>query len=479
MKKPVLLLLVGTIAQVAIGQDARIVINGTLGAQPYIVYNPSPMTAGAFANEGAYIVIDNPTPQGIWYQPANSATYPGNLGVFRSEAEQNKIRWAIGNTAGTYTIPYADNLNAPLPFSLTKAAVGGVGSMVFSTYNSVPYQNTNPWGGPITPTSQDWDNTLYMASIGVTHMNDYVTGLPNNSLNAVNRFWNVDPQEVPNPSIPPPYTWTNYAVAPTCTLSFVHRTTDLDAVAAGGQDAIVANSTDLSAQRFNTTLNQWGDVLFPTSAWAGTATTGQVSNVIVSGANFFRAWTLTTRSAPLPIELTSWTGVCDGKDVKLTWTTATERNSEYFAIEKSVDGQEWMEIGRLEAAGNSTQNRTYTFVDEYTNGLAYYRLVQADLGGNTQTYDVVAAGCDVNSTEIVNSWDDGDMLNVVVSSTDENVYDITLSDAQGKVMVSRASQAINKGLTSISLSKAGIASGVYVVTLQNESNVMTRRVFLH
>ncbi len=250
-------------------------------------------------------------------------------------------------------------------------------------------------------------------------------------------------------------------------------------MALGGTDAIVAGTTDLSAQRFNTTVNQWGDVQFLMSTWSPLAGAGQVTGVVVGGANFFRAWTLTTRSAPLPIELTSWEGVCDGKDVKLTWTTATERNSEYFAIEKSVDGQEWMEIGRLEAAGNSTQNRTYSFVDENTNGLAYYRLVQADLGGNTQTYDVVAAGCDVNSTEIVNSWDDGDMLNVVVSSTDENVYDITLSDAQGKVMVSRAAQAINKGITPITLSKAGIATGVYVVTLQNESNVMTRRVFLH
>ncbi len=473
MKKPVLFLLVAAIAQVALGQNARLVLNGTLGVQPYIVYNPSPMTAGVYNNEGAYIVIDNPNPDGIWYQPANQAAYPGGLGVIRSEAEQNKIRWAIGNTAGVYTIPYADNLNAAMPFTLSKAAGGGTGSMVFSTYNSVPYQNVNAWGGPITPTSQDWDNTLYMASVGVTHMNDYFTGLPNNSLNAVNRFWNVDPQEA-NAGL-----WTNYAVAPTCTLTFVHRNTDLDAVALGGTDAIVAGSTDLSAQRFNTSVNQWGDVQFLTSTWSPLAGAGEVDGVVVSGANFFRAWTLTTRSAPLPIELTSWAGVCDGKDVKLTWSTATERNSEYFAIEKSLDGQEWMEIGRLEAAGNSTQNRNYSFVDENTNGLAYYRLVQADLGGNTQTYDVVAAGCDVNSTQIVNSWDDGDMLNVVVSSTDENVYDITLSDAQGKVMVSRASQAINKGITSITLSKAGIASGVYVVTLQNESNVMTRRVFLH
>ncbi len=120
MKKPVLLLLVAVIAQMAHGQNARLVINGTLGVQPYIVYNPSPMTAGAFVNEGAYIVIDNPNPDGIWYQPANSATYPGNLGVIRSEAEQNKIRWAIGNTAGTYTIPYADNLNAPHAFHLVQ-----------------------------------------------------------------------------------------------------------------------------------------------------------------------------------------------------------------------------------------------------------------------------------------------------------------------------------------------------------------------
>ena len=46
-------------------------------------------------------------------------------------------------------------------------------------------------------------------------------------------------------------------------------------------------------------------------------------------------------------------------------------------------------------------------------------------------------------------------------------------------MVNRPSQAINKGFTTLSLSKAGIATGLYVVTLQNASDVMTRRVFLH
>ena len=61
--------------------------------------------------------------------------------------------------------------------------------------------------------------------------------------------------------------------------------------------------------------------------------------------------------------------------------------------------------------------------------------LRLDADGNSQTFDVVAAGCDANNTEIVNAWDDGNDVNVVVSSTDAGLYDLALMDASGKTLV--------------------------------------------
>ncbi len=477
MKKTVLLLLAGSLASMSFGQTgrARLVFNNA--SSVYMVFNPDPRPVN---NSGAYLVLDSKAPDVIVTTPGLSAT--GNI---LSEAPQNKIRWAVSDTLPltAYVIPYGSKTAAALPvgmpFSMLKTSPGGgTGSYVFSTYNAYPYMSTGPYGGSGVA-GTEWDNTQYMVPAGVSHMNDYTTGLPNNSNNAVNRFWIIDPQEANIGGL-----WTNYATAPSVSMTFVHDNNDVDVTLNPTKDAIVpgpvgSGGTSLSAQRFNTTLSKWGDAQFLGSIWTGGATTGQVSAVVVGGANFFKAWTLTTRSNPLPIELTNWTGVCDGKQVKLTWSTASEHSNEYFTIEKSRDAQAWSELVRVDAAGNSQSTTDYSYIDENTSGLAYYRLSQTDLDGTVTVFDVVAAGCEANSTEIVNAWDDGNDLNVVVSSTEQGVYDATLTDAQGKVMLSRPSQAISKGYTPLKLNKNGIATGVYVICLQNTNDVMTRRVMLY
>lgn len=51
-------------------------------------------------------------------------------------------------------------------------------------------------------------------------------------------------------------------------------------------------------------------------------------------------------------------------------------------------------------------------------------------------------------------------------------------DSQGKVMTTRASQAINTGSTTLQVDKRGIATGIYMVQLFNSTNMMSRRVHL-
>jgi hypothetical protein len=237
----------------------------------------------------------------------------------------------------------------------------------------------------------------------------------------------------------------------------------------------------MQAQRFNSTLNKWGDYqsapLGSASAWGGA--THSVTGVTVTAANFFRSWTLSNSLEPLPIELTDWKGACDGDVVTLNWTTATEHGNDYFTIEKSRDANSWSVLGIVDAVGNSLSENNYTFVDEDSDGLAYYRLSQTDNDGTTRVFDVVAAGCDAQNTEIVNAWDDGAELNIAVSSTDNGIYDVSLLDAQGKLMKYLGSQAINEGYTTLKINKQGIATGVYVVEFRNVDDLMTRRVMLY
>ena len=464
MKKSVLLLLGTVMTGMAWGQAARIVIENSGATDPYFVWNPDPRAA---QNGGAYLVIDNPADNAITYLGANTT------GNFRSEAAQNKIRWNIGNYAvglpNSYVVNWGNQANVgfPLTVDFTVAPVG-TGSFVLSTYSYYPYLTTSPYGGAVAP-ANGWNNTLYMADANVTHMNDYTTGLPNNSDQAVDRFWIIDTKEAG---------WA-YAASPTVDLTFDYANTDVQ-----GGNVITAGvaGTALDAQRFNTGTNKWGDVLFPGCAtcWVGGATVSQVNSVTVGGANFFKAWTLTNRSQPLPVELTSFKGICENNNVKLIWSTATETNSAFFTVEKSRDLTTWEAVGTVNAAGNSISQQDYALVDELSDGLAYYRLTQTDNNGDVRVHDMISASCDgTNGTEIVTTWDDGTNVSVMVSSTIDVVHDVILMDMQGKTMGSKPKQTMVNGMTTISFSRENLSTGIYVFKLQNSTQLLQRKVMVY
>ncbi len=84
--------------------------------------------------------------------------------------------------------------------------------------------------------------------------------------------------------------------------------------------------------------------------------------------------------AILPIELVSFEGILNGNQhVNLEWTTASETNNDYFAIERSTDGIEFSTIGQLSGASFSTQAIQYSYIDQLpADGINYYRLKQVD-----------------------------------------------------------------------------------------------------
>ena len=96
----------------------------------------------------------------------------------------------------------------------------------------------------------------------------------------------------------------------------------------------------------------------------------------------------------LPIELTSFTATCNGKFANLAWTTASERNNDYFIVERSHDAVNFNEIARVAGAGNSIEQLDYNYVDySAASGDNYYRLVQVDYDGTRTASEIVVASC--------------------------------------------------------------------------------------
>lgn len=131
-------------------------------------------------------------------------------------------------------------------------------------------------------------------------------------------------------------------------------------------------------------------MLYDTWTWtglggivSGTSSEGTVQAVDVSDK--WGAFTLSSSSSEdLPVELLSFIAAYNTseKRVDLSWSTASEKNSAYFTIERSENGNDWVEISVLYAAGNSAFTSNY-YAPDYKPlmGANYYRLKETDFDG--------------------------------------------------------------------------------------------------
>jgi len=118
-----------------------------------------------------------------------------------------------------------------------------------------------------------------------------------------------------------------------------------------------------------------------------------VNTVDVNGGINTVTAQFTIGALPLPVQLTAFTAsAVANRDAQLAWTTASELNSAYFDVERSLDGTTFAKIGQVAAQGNSQTTQKYALTDAGIGTRAtspvYYRLRQVDLDG-TAAYSPV------------------------------------------------------------------------------------------
>jgi hypothetical protein len=117
------------------------------------------------------------------------------------------------------------------------------------------------------------------------------------------------------------------------------------------------------------------------------------NSISVSGLSSFSSFTGTDVNNPLPVELLYFDAIKENDYVLLEWETASEKDNDYFQIERSEDGIKFDTIGKVSGAGNSKVNTSYSFKDvETLEAKTYYRLKQVDFDGDFEYSPVVSVG---------------------------------------------------------------------------------------
>ena len=100
-------------------------------------------------------------------------------------------------------------------------------------------------------------------------------------------------------------------------------------------------------------------------------------------------WKLSNAPA-LPVTLLDISATVVQKNVLVKWQTSQEINTSHFNVERSTDGQRFLSIGSVVAAGNSSSLRKYSFTDQQPlPGTYYYRVKMVDIDGSYKYSDVV------------------------------------------------------------------------------------------
>lgn len=178
----------------------------------------------------------------------------------------------------------------------------------------------------------------------------------------------------------------------------------------------------------------------------------------------------------LPIELLSFDSKTTDDGVKLLWETATEVNNDYFTLEKSVNGSDFMEIGKVKGAGNSSKLVNYEWTDEQpSQGISYYRLKQTDFDGLFTYSDIIPVKFSHNKKHFAVAPNPAkDKTEISYYSDGMNEVTIKFIDAHGRIR-KEVSKEDPEGVNRISIDVSNFEKGVYYLSMDIGSDHLKQK----
>ena len=232
----------------------------------------------------------------------------------------------------------------------------------------------------------------------------------------------------------------------------------------------------------------WKNIGGPAEALQNSNQTITVSVSSISrsrGGNFDGIITLGSidHNTVLPIELTSFSATCDGHSTLVEWTTATEKNNDYFSLERSDDAINFTEIARIAGAGNSIERLDYSYTDFGVHGGDnYYRLVQVDYDGTRTASEIIVANCSDMPTEEPEVVAYPNPFNSDLTVELENFGDrparIDVYDVLGRLVYTEEVAASQNDYQTV-LHLGGLSDATYTVRVATSDFVINRKVVKH
>jgi len=179
----------------------------------------------------------------------------------------------------------------------------------------------------------------------------------------------------------------------------------------------------------------------------------------------------------LPVELITFNAEKQNHGAIITWTTGSEINNDYFNVQTSIDGINWITIAMVQGAGNSSDEIHYSFFDnEPISEIQYYRLTQVD-------YDGTSTKSNIKTVKFENKAS----INPIIAFTNSNneievqlglngFGKVYIIDARGRFVGQQNFISVDKNGTTLKFNHSELSKGIYFVNLISNNQRFSQKV---
>lgn len=182
-------------------------------------------------------------------------------------------------------------------------------------------------------------------------------------------------------------------------------------------------------------------------------------------------------SAILPLTLLSFDAEKKGGKVETKWQTEQEVNTDYFDVERSVNGVNFSSIGQVKATGLK-QKSTYSLTDNTLpqSNTLYYRLKMLDKDGTFEYSKVKSISSKASKSDIkIYPNPISNTIKAELTSITSGDIDISIVDAFGKVVLT-SKQKVSEGLNTFNLDCPNLAAGMYVFVAKTGTDSFVQKI---
>jgi hypothetical protein len=204
---------------------------------------------------------------------------------------------------------------------------------------------------------------------------------------------------------------------------------------------------------------------------------------VTSSANVtaFSPFTLGASIFPLPVELNSFEAKADAVKVTLNWSTATEINSDRFEVQRSNNGNDFMTLQTVTAAGFSAQILNYsTFDNSPAPGRNYYRLKMIDKDSSFKYSAVRTVMLEQTTNSKLRIYPNpitGDAATIQLREFANQTVGVRLFHKNGQLLLHKQMR-LNADGTAQLTEMDKLQTGMYMLQVQSKTGSFTERLII-